>query len=127
MRLRRKFFLTLVIAAIVVVAAFVAVRLMRGPHDLRTALATALHLPAEQAAGFFVNLPPAASRYPGAIIVAPKMLVLEESTANDQGIVQGTGFTLTASDSTLADAISSFRSSVLTTAARDRDNVGPGS
>lgn len=124
MRLQKKLIITLSVAAIVLVAAFITVRLIRGPHDLKSALAVALHLPSEQAADFFVNLPPAASRYPGAIMVAPKMLVLEESTANDQGIVQGTSFTLTASDSTLADAVSSFRSSALTGAAHDKDDVG---
>ncbi|MGC2741541.1 MAG: hypothetical protein WA672_00015 [Candidatus Angelobacter sp.] len=51
------------------------------------------------------------------------MLVLEESTANDAGIVEGAKFALTASDSTVADALTSFRSKILTTAAKDRDDV----
>lgn len=120
---RRKILFVVSLALLVGVAAFVVVRLTRGPHDLKSALAAALHLPAERAADFFVNIPPAASRYPGAVIVAPKMLVLEESTANDEGVATGEQFSLMAADSTLAEALGSFRSNLLSTAAQDKDNV----
>lgn len=123
MHLRRKGFLVVLLALVVAVSAFVIVRLSRGPHDLKSALAAALRLPPEQAADFFVNLPPAASRYPGAVLVVPKMLVLEQSTANDDGLATGEQFSLDASDSTLADAVASFRSDPLSTAAHDKDNV----
>lgn len=115
----------LIVAAALLVAAgaFVIARLTAAPKDLRSALAAALHLPKERELNFFVNLPPAGSRYPGAILVAPQMLVLEPSTSSDTGIVEGDHFTLVSSDAVVADALSSFQSNLLTTAGRDKENL----
>lgn len=105
------------------IAAFVVVRAIAPPKDLRSALAAALHVPANREQDFFINLPPAGSRYPGAILVAPQMLVLEQSTANDTGITEGTVFSLVASDSAVANALSGFSSNVLSTAGRDKEDI----
>ena len=51
------------------------------------------------------------------------MLVLEQSTANDTGISEGIHFGLTASDSVVADALTAFSSTLLTTAGRKKENV----
>jgi hypothetical protein len=51
------------------------------------------------------------------------MLVLEQSTANDAGITEGADFTLVASDSAVANALSGFSSNVLSTAGRDKEDV----
>jgi hypothetical protein len=119
-----KRWITIFTAALITAAtAFVIVRLISPPRDLRGALAAALHVPASRDQDFFINLPPAGSRYPGAILVVPQMLVLEQSTANDNGITEGTHFTLVASDSIVADALSSFSSTVLSTAGRDKKDV----
>jgi hypothetical protein len=116
--------LLIVSAALLVAAgAFVIVRLTAPPKDLRSALAAALRLPKERELNFFVNLPPAGSRYPGAILVAPQMLVLEPSTSSDTGIVEGDHFTLVTSDAVVAGALSSFQSDLLTTAGRDKENL----
>lgn len=114
---------TLTAALVTAFAAFVIVRLISAPKDLRSALAAALHVPANRNQDFFINLPPAGSRYPGAILVAPQMLVLEQSSANDTGITEGTHFSLIASDSAVANALSGFSSNLLSTAGRDNENV----
>jgi hypothetical protein len=93
----------------VAAAAFVIVRLIAPPKDLRAALAAALHLPKEREQNFFVNLPPAGSRYPGAIMVAPQMLILERSAADETGLVEGDHFTLVSSDTVIADALTGFQ------------------
>jgi len=111
------------VALLVAGAAFVIVHLTAPSKDLRGALAAALHLPKEREQNFFVNLPPAGSRYPGAIMVVPQMLVLEPSTANETGLVEGDHFTLVSSDTVIADALTGFQSNPLTTAGRDKENV----
>src|SRR5579863_2791112 len=111
------------IALGIALAAFVIVRFTAPPNDLRSALAAALHLPKAQAKDFFVNLPPAGSRYPGGILVVPRMLVLETSSGDDSGIIAGDHFTLSASDAAVADALTGFQSNPLTTAGRDKENV----
>jgi hypothetical protein len=115
----------LIVAAAVLVAAtaFVIVRLATPSKDLRSALAAALHLPKDRAQNFFVNLPPAGSRYPGAVMVVPQMLILEPSTADATGIVEGQHFTLVSSDTVVADALTGFQSDPLTTAGHDKENV----
>ncbi|HXM59810.1 MAG TPA: hypothetical protein VN950_03070 [Terriglobales bacterium] len=115
----------LLFAAALLVAgvAFVIVHLTAPSKDLRTALAAALRLPKEREQNFFVNLPPAGSRYPGAIMVAPQMPVLEPSTADETGLVEGNHFTLVSSDTVIADALTGFQSNPLTTAGRDKENV----
>ena len=115
----------LVVASTLLVAgaAFVIVHLTAPKKDLRAALAAALHLPKEREQNFFVNLPPAGSRYPGAIMVVPQMLVLEPSTADETGLVEGDHFTLVSSDAVVADALTGFQSNPLTTAGRDKENV----
>ena len=110
-------------ALLVAGAAFVIVHLTAPKKDLRAALAAALHLPKEREQNFFVNLPPAGSRYPGAIMVVPQMLVLEPSTADETGLVEGDHFTLVSSDAVVADALTGFQSNPLTTAGRDKENV----
>jgi hypothetical protein len=110
-------------ALLVAVGAFVIVRITAPPRDLRAALAAALHLPREREQNFFVNLPPAGSRYPGAIMVVPQMLVLEPSTADETGLVEGDHFTLVSSDAIVADALTGFQSNPLTTAGHDKENV----
>src|SRR5215469_4802744 len=68
-----KRWMTIVTAALVAAGgAFVVIRLISPPKDLRGALAAALHVPKSRDADFFINLPPAGSRYPGAIVVAPQ-------------------------------------------------------
>jgi hypothetical protein len=56
-------------------------------------------------------------------MVVPQMLVLEPSTANETGLVEGDHFTLVSSDTVIADALTGFQSSPLTTAGRDKENV----
>jgi hypothetical protein len=119
----RRSLLFVSVALVVAAAAFVVVRLTAPPKDLRSTLASALHLPKDREQNFFVNLPPAGSRYPGAIMVVPQMLVLEPSTANETGLVEGDHFTLVSSDTVIADALTGFQSSPLTTAGRDKENV----
>lgn len=115
--------LIVTVAVLVAATAFVIVRITTPSKDLRAALASALHLPKEREQNFFVNLPPAGSRYPGAIMVVPQMLVLEPSTADETGLVQGDHFTLVSSDTVIADALTGFQSNPLTTAGRDKENV----
>ena len=115
--------LIVTVAVLVAATAFVIVRITTPSKDLRAALASALHLPKERGQNFFVNLPPAGSRYPGAIMVVPQMLVLEPSTADETGLVQGDHFTLVSSDTVIADALTGFQSNPLTTAGRDKENV----
>jgi hypothetical protein len=110
-------------AVIGLTGAFIAIHYLGGPKDLKSALAASLHLPKDEAKRFFVNLPPAGSRYPGAIIAPPEMLVLEESSANEDGIIPGNRFVLTASDSTVANALSGFNSQLLRTMSHDKDDV----
>jgi hypothetical protein len=116
--------ITVLTAALVTaIAAFVVVRVIAPPKDLRGALAAALHVPSSRDQDFFINLPPAGSRYPGAILVLPQMLVLEQSTANEAGITEGASFTLVASDSVVANALSGFSSNAFSTAGRDKEDV----
>ena len=115
--------LVLASALLVAGSAFVIVRLTAPSKDLRAALATALHLPKERAQNFFVNLPPAGSRYPGAIMVVPQMLVLEPSTADETGLVEGEHFTLVSSDAVVVDALTGLHSNPLITAGHDKENV----
>jgi hypothetical protein len=114
------------LAAVVVAISAIAIilpRFLAKPRDIRSALAVALHIPKERIVDFFLNLPPASSRYPGAILVGKKLLVLEPSTANDTGFLEGQHFTLTASDSAVAGAAGSLDSTLLRSAARDSENV----
>lgn len=123
MKAAKRSLIVAVAALMVGSTAFLITHLIAPPKDLRGALAAALHVPKEREAEFFINLPPAASRYPGAILVVPQMLVLEQSTANDTGIAEGSRFSLVASDSAVADALTGFASKLLTTAGRDKENV----
>ena len=110
---------SLIVAVAVLVGgstAFLITHLIAPPKDLRGALAAALHVAKEREAEFFINLPPAASRYPGAILVVPQMLVLEQSTSNDTGIAEGSRFSLVASDSAVADALTGFPATMNTCA-----------
>ena len=114
------------LAGIVIVLSCVAIflpRFLAPPKDVKSALASALHVPKERKDDFFINLPPASSRYPGAILAGKKLLVLEPSTANDSGLLEGQHFTLTADDATVADAAGSLDSDLLRTAAKDKENV----
>jgi len=114
------------LAGVVIVisaAAIVLPRFLARPKDIKSALADALHVPHERKDDFFINLPPADSRYPGAILAGNKLLVLQPSTANDRGFLTGQHFSLTADDSTVADAAGSLDSDLIRSAAKDRENV----
>jgi len=121
--LRRSQILLLAGAVIVISAAAISLpRFLARPKDIKSALANALHVPDERKNEFFINLPPANSRYPGPILAGNKLLVLQPSMANDSGFLTGQHFSLTADDSTVADAAGSLDSDLIRSAAKDKEN-----
>jgi hypothetical protein len=98
------------LAAVVVLAAlvFLLPRLLIRHADLRTRLASALNLPKERAADFFINLPPAASRYPGTILATERLFILNPADANDEDLHTGASFQLTADDDVTGSALGSL-------------------
>jgi len=65
----RKQIMWLAAAVIVIsVAAISLPKFLARPKDMKSALASALHVGSERKDDFFINLPPASSRYPGAIL-----------------------------------------------------------
>lgn len=121
--LSRKQVMWLAAAVIVIsVAAISLPKFLARPKDMKSALASALHVGNERKDDFFINLPPASSRYPGAILAGNKLLVLEPSTANDSGFLEGQHFSLTSDDAAVADAAGSLDSNLIRSAAKDTEN-----
>jgi hypothetical protein len=115
----------LTLAAVVVLAAlvFFLPRLFTGHTDLRTRLAAALNLPRERAADFFINLPPAASRYPGTILATEQLFVLNPADSNDGDLHTGASFQLTADDNVAGSALGSLGVPWLNEAASSKQEV----
>lgn len=78
----RKVWAVLGIAAVLVAAAVLLLPRLRTP-SLRASLAEALNVPERD---FFVNIPPAPSRYPGSVFATAQWLPLERVEANDPGL-----------------------------------------
>ncbi|MBB6144338.1 hypothetical protein HNQ77_002290 [Silvibacterium bohemicum] len=116
----------LTLAAVVVLAAlvFFLPRLFTRHADLRTRLASALNLPKERAADFFINLPPAASRYPGTILATEQLFILNPADANDPDLHTGDSFQLTANDEVAGNALGSLGVPWLNEAASSKQEVG---
>jgi len=116
----------LTLAAVVVLAAlvFFLPRLFTRNADLRTRLAAALNLPKERASDFFINLPPAASRYPGTILATDQLLILNPADANDDDLHTGGSFQLTADDEVAGHALGSLGVPWLNEAASSKQEVG---
>ena len=114
------------LAAVVVLAAlvFLLPRLLTRHADLRTRLASALNLPKERAADFFINLPPAASRYPGTILATERLFILNPADANDEDLHSGASFQLTADDDVTGSALGSLGVPWLNEAASSKQEVG---
>jgi hypothetical protein len=116
----------LTLAATVALAAlvFFLPRLFTRNADLRTRLAVALNLPKERAADFFINLPPAASRYPGTILATEQLFILNPVDANDEGLHTGGSFQLTTDDDVAGSALSSLGVPWLNEAASSKREAG---
>src|ERR1700728_689542 len=99
----------LTLGAMVVIAAlvFIVPRLFTRNADLRSRLADALNLPKERAADFFINLPPAASRYPGTILATDQLFILNPVDASDSDLHTGSSFQLVADDQVAGSALGS--------------------
>ena len=116
----------LTLAAVVVLAAlvFFLPRLFTRNTDLRTRLAAALNLPQERAADFFINLPPAASRYPGTILATERLFILNPADANDEGLHTGGSFQLSTDDDVAGSALGSLGVPWLNEAASSKREAG---
>jgi hypothetical protein len=103
---------SLTLAAMIALAAlvFFLPRLFVRNADVRSHLATALNLPNARAADFFINLPPAVSRYPGTILATDQFFILNRADASDQDVHAGGSFQLTASDQVGGNALGSLGS-----------------
>ena len=84
----------------------------------------ALNLPKERAADFFINLPPAASRYPGTILATEQLFILKPADANDEGLHTGGSFQLTTDDDVAGSALSSLGVPWLNKAASSKREAG---
>jgi uncharacterized membrane protein len=80
---RKQVGLTLIAVVVLAALVFFLPRLFVRDADLRSCLASALNLPKDRAADFFINLPPVASRYPGTILATEKLFILNPADAND--------------------------------------------
>lgn len=117
---------SLTVAALIALAAlvFFLPRLFVRNADLRSRLAAALSLPKARAADFFLNLPPAVSRYPGTILATDQMFILNPVDANDQDVHAGGNFQLTADDQVAGNALGSLGVSWLNEAASSKQEIG---
>jgi hypothetical protein len=104
---RRYVIAFITVALVVLIAALLLPRILVRHRSLVDALAEALQLPRDRRDFFFVNLPPAAARYPGSVLVIPQMLLLERSDENDVTIVEGKSFTLECEDANTANVVGS--------------------
>jgi hypothetical protein len=116
----------LMLVAMVVLGAlvFFLPRLFARNADLRSRLAAALNLPKDRAADFFINLPPAASRYPGTILATERLFILNPTDANDSDLHTGGSFQLTAQDAVAGSALGSLGVPWLNEAASSKQEVG---
>ncbi len=73
---RKQVGLTLLAMVALGALVFLLPRLFTRNADLRSRLEVALNLPKDRAADFFINLPPAASRYPGTILATEQLFIL---------------------------------------------------
>lgn len=117
---------SLTVAAMIGLAALVYLvpRLFVRNADLRSRLAAALNLPKARAADFFINLPPAASRYPGTILATDEMFILDGADANDQDLQAGGSFQLTTDDQVAGNALGSLGVPWLNEAASSKQEIG---
>jgi hypothetical protein len=121
---RKKVGLTLVAILVLTALVFFLPRLSTRNADLRSRLAAALNLPKDRAADFFINLPPAASRYPGTILATERLFILNPADANDSDLRTGNSFELTTDDQVAGSALGSLGVPWLNEAASSKQEVG---
>jgi hypothetical protein len=121
---RKQVGLTLAAAVVLAALVFLLPRLFTGHADLRTRLAASLNLPKERAADFFINVPPAASRYPGTILATEQLFILNPADANDEDLHTGGSFRLTAEDNVAGSALGSLGVPWLNEATSSKQEVG---
>ncbi len=112
-----------VLAVLLLISVIVIPRLLTRNHELRAALASALQVSADRQQDFFLNLPPAQSRYPGSILATSKLLVLDASDANTPDIHTGSTFQLTTDDAVAASALGSLSVPALRDAAESKQAI----
>jgi hypothetical protein len=121
---RKQVGLTLVAMVVLAALVFFLPRLFTRNADLRSSLAAALNLPKDRAADFFINLPPAASRYPGTILATERLFILNPADASDSDLHTGSSFQLTADDQVAGRALGSLGVPWLNEAASSKQEVG---
>ncbi|MGD0832692.1 MAG: hypothetical protein ABR907_17295 [Terracidiphilus sp.] len=121
---RKQIGLTLIAMVVLAALVFFLPRLFTRNADLRSRLAAALNLPKDRAADFFINLPPAASRYPGTILATERLFILNPADANDSDLHTGSSFELTTDDQVAGSALGSLGVPWLNEAASSKHEVG---
>jgi hypothetical protein len=121
---RKQVGLTLIAVVVLAALVFFLPRLFVPDADLRSSLASALNLPKDRAADFFINLPPAASRYPGTILATEKLFILNPADANDADLHTGSSFQLTTDDQIAGSALGSLGVPWLSEAASSKQEIG---
>ncbi|RSL18603.1 hypothetical protein EDE15_4193 [Edaphobacter aggregans] len=121
---RKQVGLTLIAMVVLTALVFFLPGLFTRNADLRSSLAAALNLPKGRAADFFINLPPAASRYPGTILVTEKLFILNPADANDTDLHTGSSFQLTTDDQIAGSALGSLGVPWLSEAASSKQEIG---
>jgi hypothetical protein len=121
---RKQIGLTLVAVVALAALVFLLPRLFTRNADLRSRLAAALNLPKGRAADFYINLPPAASRYPGTILATEQLFILNPADANDADLHTGSDFQLRADDQVAGSALGSLGVPWLNEAASSKQEVG---
>lgn len=121
---RKQVILTLAAIAALPALVFILARLLPRKADLRSSLAAALNLRHDSAAYFFINLPPAASRYPGTILAADQLFVLDSVGASDPVHLTGRSFQLSANYQLAGSALGSLGVPWLNEVASSKLKVG---
>jgi hypothetical protein len=121
---RKQIAVTLSSMLVVGVVVFLLPRFFVRKGDLRSQLGAVLNLPKERVTDFFVNLPPATSRYPGTILATDRMFVLNPADANDSDLHAGSSFQLTTDDQVAGDAMGSLGVSWFGEASADKQEIG---
>jgi hypothetical protein len=121
---RKQVGLTLIALVVLAALVFFLPRLFTRNADLRSSLATALNVPKDRAADFFINLPPAASRYPGTILATERLFILNPADANDSDLQTGSSFELTTDDQVAGSALGSLGVPWLNEAASSKQEIG---
>jgi hypothetical protein len=121
---RKQVGLTLIAMVVLAALIFFLPRLFTRNTDLRSRLATALNRPKDRAANFFINLPPAASRYPGTILATERLFILNPADANDSDLHASSSFELTTDDHVAGSGLGSLRVPWLSEAASSKQEVG---